>query len=1128
MTHTELADSIRGTLLVENAIPFIGRRKELQTITEFCTRTNHLEELAICWVQGEAGIGKSALVQESIQRLEKKDRIVLSVCLYLDSVDSIVALLANTININRTIQHLRIDPVTNSLTSVLAALRRLARLRPLVLILEDLHLINDDSIAELQTLLHGLRNESIAVLCLSRISNDETYAQLLPYIRTSIEIPPMALPEIEEFTALPVLNNLQIDPGLLLEASRGYPLILHGLILEIRHTSQSNGPSTLSLPQPQQMQLQLHNIADLSINGLTATFMSRLTKDEKEATRRLTVLGERFAPETAQAILGSNYALTEQLLHSGIIVRSTTLSLPIYGQQDSTTVYRFNHTLVFEQLLKEAVVEPEAILNVISNKLPLYSLTLFQQLEQAPAGQLSPHTIEQAIRAITETARVQEVRHFFAQKLAKQLCGFAEGLFNKHTDAFSPEQKRMIELEVNAAYITLFRQQLVDEDIRERLKKLDRLTASPTCIKTAEYRCTCLNNQMLHNTIEDYLSTLDEIEYLYKTFPDISKLQTYINSLGFFAMQSREYTPRAIMMRVRDMYMQILSSADVSTLSRPLVFSGTMLLYSMSIMLKNRSGIQETLELATTLRTQVLPHCNPSYAMTMNGVHTEAYLILGRLPEALAILTHYKEAIQVRRHPDTSQFKRCIFKILSAIGAPLEQMEQYLIALNTDVCDLYGIPEDSTPLSRVQWELSISLIVEGFIRGEVAWAENLAQRLCNGNSERLQSIIAINRIVTTGSTEELKEFQDYPTFGPLVYIATEPTEDPTAIHNAQEAVRTVFSLEMVSVPVLSEFLIVLRLIQRAEELNPNSGLYAGISKQVNAVICSAINWCLQQQLPGYATPFLRFAEQWLPAKKHAQLAKKTEALIAAMPDKIGIEEFLPQRNVDDKVSVSVIGTITASSPTTATQRFQGARLRRGVALIVAASLMKHPLSLSDFRSILTGMFPDTEKAGNYTRTLLWRIRTVLGPNSIITDGEAPPRFSPTHVRVDLLDVMALLERCEQGLREARPRQAREALMQALRIIGSGPIYPTLYDEFFEAARLDFEVHLRVIVRSTVAMLREENDLQEAERLLRTALYTLPGDDELMEEQIEILQELGRNTEAVTVREHMRLGSMNRQ
>ncbi len=1131
MAHTELADSIHGPLLVENTIPFIGRRKELQTITEFCTKTNHLEELAICWIQGEAGIGKSALVQESIQRLEKNDRIVLSVCLYLDSVDSIVALLANTINSNQTIRHLRIDHVTNSLTSVLAALRRLARLRPLVLILEDLHLINKESCTELQTLLHGLRNESIAVLCLSRISNDETYAQLLPYIRTSIEIPPLTLPEIEEFTALPLLHNLQINPGLLLEASRGYPLILHGLILEIRHVSQSNRPSTLSLLQQQQMQLQLHNIAGLSINGLTATFMSRLTEDEKETTRRLTLLGERFAPETAQAILGSNYTLIEHLLQSGIIVRSTTLSLPIYGKQEATTLYRFNHTLVFEQLLQEAVVEPEAMLKIIANDLPLYSLTLFQQLEKAPPEQLPSTTIEQAIGAITETAVALDLRHAFAQKLAQQLCGFAERLFNRYKELFSSEQQRAIELDVNISYVHSCRQQLADEHLIARLKWLDNATASPTCINTAEYRFGYLSNYILHHGVIRDSSLLNEIEQLYKTFPNLCKSKDFIQCLGFFAGRSRDPELLDDLWRIRDLFCQVLAAHNTPALTDLLAFAGVRLVYSMSIMLKTEAGVQETIELANTLRTQVLPQCSPDQARVMIGVLSEAHLIVGRMSEVLEILTSLQTEFKAEASTSMLQLKQFMFKILSAIGAPLEQLEDYLnylIELHTDMCGMFGATEGSHSFSRSQWELSLMLTVEGFMRGEVTWAENIVKRFGSGPFERLNQVIPLNRAAAEGSLEKLREYKDYPTYGPLVCAATEPLEDALAIRSAKETILTVLTLKMVSVPVLSEYLIVLWLLQRAEKMNPDCGLFASTSKQVTAMISSAINWCLQQQLPGYAIPFLRFAEQWLPTKKHAQLAKKTEALIAAMPDEIGIEELLPQSNVDDRITVSVIGTITASSPSMATQRFQGARLRRGVALIVATSLMKQPLSLAEFRSILTGMFPDAEKAGSYTRTLLWRIRTVLGPNSIITDGEAPPRFSTTLVRVDLFDVMALLERCEQGLREARPRQAREALMQALRIIGAGPIYPTLYDDFFEAARLDFEVHLRAIVRSTVAMLRKEGDLQEAERLLRTALYTLLGDDELMEEHIEILQELGRNTEAVTIREHMKLGSMEQE
>src|SRR5690606_38321991 len=80
---------------------------------------------------------------------------------------------------------LRSRPGEN-LLEVTAALQRLCRLRPTLLVLEDVHLFPSESIPDLVRLFESLVDETISVLCLSRPATFAAQGVLERYLVESV------------------------------------------------------------------------------------------------------------------------------------------------------------------------------------------------------------------------------------------------------------------------------------------------------------------------------------------------------------------------------------------------------------------------------------------------------------------------------------------------------------------------------------------------------------------------------------------------------------------------------------------------------------------------------------------------------------------------------------------------------------------------------------------------------------------------------------------------------------------------------------------------------------------------------------------------------------------------------
>ena len=444
-----------------------------------------------------------------------------------------------------------------------------------------------------------------------------------------------------------------------------------------------------------------------------------------------------------------------------------------------------------------------------------------------------------------------------------------------------------------------------------------------------------------------------------------------------------------------------------------------------------------------------------------------------------------------------------------------------MLQLRDHICHIFDTLSTDIGIPRPLASTARYCIHAGTLIGDVLWGEELALKLCAGKNEIIDDYGKAIRAIFKNDRSSLRSLLTQEDFSELRYrpIIESVIAEPVAwTDEAKTTVQTILGKDVATYAVLYQVHITLQLLQIASNDWTNASVVEEFDSLLKESLHQALTWCLDNKALGYAKPFLNRAEILLPN----ELFNKWDLLFEQLRKDISSELRIKSitESTEGCTLLSMIGTITVTNPNNKPHKVRGSRLRHTLGLLVASQLMHSSLSLAEFRELATGMKPDTPRIDNYFHTILSRLRGLLGQQAIITDGKSAPHLNLEHVSVDLLRAVDLLERCEQAIRAVHPRKAKEAAMEMLQIIGREPTYPTLYNDFFEAARSDFEVRMRGVLFSAIRLMRQEGDLEGATELLKKLLESMPNDEEVAEELIDVLQVLGRSTEAISIRKSL--------
>jgi hypothetical protein len=397
----------------------------------------------------------------------------------------------------------------------------------------------------------------------------------------------------------------------------------------------------------------------------------------------------------------------------------------------------------------------------------------------------------------------------------------------------------------------------------------------------------------------------------------------------------------------------------------------------------------------------------------------------------------------------------------------------------------------------------------GILRGDIEWTRQIMQEF----TERQEQLGAEERIMLAGSREELRSalrgIRDQEKSARALCLLADlilgekSSNGEEVIDEVERELRSPIYTRRCPLTKLA----IIRLLEQEEVAEKLPG---DRHAAIHDALTLSLAWFAERSMYPFMSPLLdRYGEHLTKKEiatwraRAAEIARRREAHLAATKG-------------DDRLKVSMIGTITTQRPGEEPQRLRGARQRALLGLMVADRMLEQPLEHREFRRLAAGGEEEPERARKTMNMAVYRLREAIGEDGVLTDEETP-RLNLERVQVDLLEAHALIRRAGEAFREKALMRACPALRQALEITRGEVSFPTLYDDFFEAAREDFEFELRSAIIEISKGLLMEGDAPRAEDLLLRGFDAMPGDEELADLLCEALELSGKRTTAERVR-----------
>jgi tetratricopeptide (TPR) repeat protein len=335
--------------------PFVGRRRELRRVRAAYARARDKAQPALVVVLGDAGIGKTRLARELTGAVAHEANILVGRCAsygegatYLPLADvvrqatreaSLEELVAGEEDAEQVVRGVRalMVPVENTLPASEAswAVRRfleaLARRRPLVLVLEDLHWAEPTLLDLVEYVAERSADVPLVLLALTRPSLLDRRPQWSESNAARVVVPLTPLDDNDGAALVSTLAaDYEVDPNVgaqIAEAAEGNPLFAEQLLAFV----VERGPDALDTLPP-------------TIEALLASRLDGLGALERSILERASVIGRDFrqsevaalSPPEEAGIVGA--ALTA-LIPSGLVRRRrSTAAAP--------DAYVFHHALI--------------------------------------------------------------------------------------------------------------------------------------------------------------------------------------------------------------------------------------------------------------------------------------------------------------------------------------------------------------------------------------------------------------------------------------------------------------------------------------------------------------------------------------------------------------------------------------------------------------------------------------------------------------------------------------------------------------------------------------------------------------------------------------------------------------
>lgn len=1085
-------------------LPFLARRDEIARISAFLNAEAH--QLRIALVLAEAGLGKSRFVEEALPPLIDPGTVLLHLKLYPEGTTAIPPLMVDALEENSATQALLRQTPERSVAGVADALRRITRLRPTILVLEDLHLLAEESLREFSRLLEALADESLSVICLARPQEFRAHGVVERWTVETVELHPLDRDDLMQMWQT-LFGGKVSDEALeaLQGATRGNILALRSVIRALlgakAMVDDGGGRWHLRVSLSDMRKIVRHAV-ELVVEGMVAHIDLHLIN----RAEMLATLGEVFSTATARLLMPDADSTIEALHHAGVLTtptvmpRSVLSSTPGEKESDDTT-HSFSHSLLHQYLVDHRQVEPDQLLAIIAARGTLYSFLPITLLHDH-VGELraEPETVREAYVALRDLT--YQVDASTDWPLAPGIVNLIIALTERRADAWDEKGRDRVAVEILRLRSGIERRTYNDQSMA-LLSQFVEATTNPVDLDTALFRANALSTLLSRTRArqinkDQFLATCSEILDLSTQFPALRNDQIYAHALHAMAItgvQTGHITQFEAATRILRSITTDLS-VDERTRSAALIMLADAIIWSV----ESEEEVEDRLAILAQARTTA-DALGSGAGLSSYGMSELLFLAqTGNYRELLELSDAAIEQFRARGLWQSSFYAQLNRQLaLASQGVDLALIGRRILDI------VRAVPKDSVPSHRsygAQWPIQIGLLanntawaramMEEILEPEDAVGEfaHLALESTEGNLESLRERLTVN---ASDLVEEVHLV--------LYHLLVDPI-DPEQL---KSDILHILQSPRVRLVRFIDLMMVIHLIINLRE--ERKELYESLHPDICECLRGWLAWMEERGMNAFMQGTLDQFAGVLPTKEETAL----RARITAVKTK-----NIPTDGGHDSIRITMLGSIRVALPGEDLQPLKGVRIRTLLGLMIADRMLKQPLTSREFLSIAASDEMEYELARKKRNMGVVRLREALGPDAVLTDGETP-QLNLSRLRIDLLDAHQQLETARTALRERSLARAAAAVLELLEITRGEVAFPALYEEFFEAARDEFELRVRQTVISTVEALEREEDLERAEEILRRVVALVPDDEEMIERLTTLLQKSNRPLEAARLR-----------
>lgn len=1066
-------------------VPFAGRTNVIERITSFRESIPFSDGLRLVLISGEAGLGKSRLIDEATPLLKERGGVVIRIRFLPVASSGPIAMIGRAVALDESLHPLIGGHPLTDAADVVAALSRLSRLRATLLVLDDAHLLSPPAPSELLRLFESLSQECLAVLALARPVEGPHRAVMERYLTDQIGLPGLSALEVASIWKAIFGHDAETDiVDALHEATGGNPL-------SIRSVLRGAITSGAIVRRGDRYRLAVDrnrfvNEARRDLSRLGEGMAAHLDADERRAAELLAALGEVFARETAQALLGEeNGLLLDRLVARGILSNANVQAVPLPGLSRDIPdhpgslhpPFVFSHSLLHQHLLRVSSPPVDRLARMVASGLPLYSTIPMSAIDEH-LGSL-PDLDPDVARRLHDRIRFAAIDTLdFDPSRLRPLLEISRHVAERFGGHWSQDGRRETEFGLLATELAALGHEGRWEEYDAAADRLLAMTDDPASEREASMRIGAIGkkNLALLSDAANRRKIWEEMEGLVARFPGVVRSHNYammVTALSIVAGFANDPDFAHDVERRLAAIDEAWSDDPVSRFLHHCVDPGLLMVFG------SREELEQRLNLFERLETE-------SFDRGERIVFIEKGLQFLELVGDVDRLLTFAERHLPYLHRELNPHQRAAallarLKWMGATGADVDEL------LDAGAGIVSAMPVDDQPAGRGYLYSGMAGIA--LLRGDHAKARTMLEANPDGLDLLRPSVRMLAEMEATSP----------PVLHPPLYVDDDPvvsgaircfvafdTADEVDGAGVVQAVRMLAERGTLSLPDVLLHRLLARFLTRRRFADMETSLGAAMKRWTE----ETVEWLSVRRLGDYLDATLKAGGSWLDPKR----VKEEKGRVARIRRERSVE--LAERQGRGRMTVRMIGTIAVVDDMMR-ERKSGGRMKTLLGLMAGLELDVKPMDHKDFCTLAAGD-DDLDRARNVVYVTLHRLREVLGQDAIITETDLAPRFNPRIVRVDVVDAHRAIVSGMKALRAGNVIHAVAMVEKSLDTLRSDVPFPGLYEDYFEEARYRIETSLRDLILRLGKRLVAERDFEQSDMLLRRALEAMPEDEELEE------------------------------